>query len=167
MEQGGQLNEDGNVQSELNDFAEDGTEDIIDGTIIDDDPDESFEILETDDDSEKKIITKLFQVCRTGQLEKLKTLSKTFPEKKMKKLLQNHDDKYNIPLHYAAMNSHYEILQYLHDKFKLKVDELGQNKMIALHFAGRYGKVSPGTLHPDDKTWKTINYLLHVGGSSA
>ena len=63
----------------------------------------------------------------------------TWKHRNFRKYLLSHDDQYNTPFHYAAMNCHNEMLGYLLETFKVKIDELGQNRMSALHFAARYG----------------------------
>ena len=71
------------------------TEDEVDG---DSDSDlnlaETFEILDTEDDFEKKTITKIFNFCRNGEIEKLKLMGQRTNKKRFKKWLeQSHDDK--------------------------------------------------------------------------
>ena len=74
----------------------------------------------------------------------------------------SHDDQYNTPFHYAAMNCHNEMLGYLLETFKVRIDELGQNRMSALHFAARYGdedKTDAVSIH---KIFVVLNIsLLH------
>lgn len=115
---------------------------------VPDEPDgieeETYQVLEAEDDFERKDTTKIFNLCLSGDVEKLIKLekSKTFSEKKFKKCIASHDDKYNTPFHYAAKNCHREMLEHLVDKWKIDLNELGHNKMTALHFAARYGKLS-------------------------
>ena len=57
---------------------------------------EKFEILDTEDDFEKKTITKIFNICRNGETSKLKNIE-SGSEKSMKRikkwLEKSHDDK--------------------------------------------------------------------------
>ena len=57
---------------------------------------EVFDVLEAEDDFEKKIITKIFNLCRNGDLEKLKSLENTYSRRRMTRWLASHDDKYSI-----------------------------------------------------------------------
>ena len=139
-------------------------EDETDYAVYQEDADDDFGLLEADDNDEVKMITKIFQHCSKGNLEQLELLSQRNNYKRFRKWLKSHDDQYNIPFHYAAMNGHQEILEFLHKHFKISPDEKGQNKMIALHFAARYGKVCSEAADDEDKTWKTVDYLLKIGG---
>ena len=72
------------------------TEDEVDGysdselTLTD----ETFDILDAEDDFEKKTITKIFNYCRNGEIEKLKTMATKQNKKRFKKWLgKSHDDK--------------------------------------------------------------------------
>ena len=56
--------------------------------------DETFDILDAEDDFEKKTITKIFNYCRNGEIEKLKTMATKKNKKRFKKWLEkSHDDK--------------------------------------------------------------------------
>ena len=105
---------------------------------------ETYYVIEAEDDFERKDTTKIFNLCLSGDVEKLKILekSKNFSEKKFRKWISSHDDKYNTPFHYAAKHCHKEMLEHLVENWKLDINELGHNKMTALHFAARYGKLS-------------------------
>ena len=73
----------------------DMNDDEVDGDS-DSDPtlNETFEILDTEDDFEKKTITKIFNFCRNGEITKLKSLEHRTNKKRFKKWLeQSHDDK--------------------------------------------------------------------------
>ena len=72
------------------------TEDEVDGysdselTLTD----ETFDILDAEDDFEKKTITKIFNYCRNGEIKKLKTMAQRTNKKRFKKwLVKSHDDK--------------------------------------------------------------------------
>ena len=72
------------------------TEDEVDGysdselTLTD----ETFDILDAEDDFEKKTITKIFNVCRNGEIDKLKAMGQRTNKKRFKKWLgKSHDDK--------------------------------------------------------------------------
>ena len=38
------------------------------------------------------------------------------------------------------MNCHRELLEHLHTKWRIRLDDIGHNKRTALHLAARYGK---------------------------
>ena len=70
----------------------------IDDDEVDGDSDltlgESFEILDTEDDFEKKTITKIFTFCRNGEISKLESLVLRTNKKRLKRWLEkSHDDK--------------------------------------------------------------------------
>ena len=65
---------------------------------------EVFDVLEAEDDFEKKIITKIFNLCRNGDLEKLKSLENTYSRRRMTRWLASHDDKYSMSLIVLKLN---------------------------------------------------------------
>ena len=72
----------------------------IDDDEVDGDSDltlgESFEILDTEDDFEKKTITKIFTFCRNGEISKLESLvlrTRTNKKRLKRWLEKSHDDK--------------------------------------------------------------------------
>ena len=153
---------------------------IIDHEVQDGVTDDEFDILDTEDVSEKKMIQYIFKIVKDGKLDKLINLQNNFGEKKMKKWLSSRDEKFNNPFHYAAMNCDRNMMEWLLTNIKLKVEEKGQNQMVALHFAARYGKL-PKPLKPsevrderltkvlilrinlqkeEDRTWLAVEYLL-------
>ena len=103
---------------------------------------DEFDILETENVSEKKLIQYIFKIVKDGKTEKLSSLQESFGERKMKKWLTSRDENYNNPLHYASMNTDLAMMDWLLTKIKLKVEERGQHQMVALHFAARYGELS-------------------------
>ena len=123
---------------------------IIDQEVQDGVADE-FDILDTENVSEKKMIQYIFKIVKDGKPKKLKNLQKNFGEKKMKKWLSSRDEKYNNPFHYAAMNCDVSMMDWLLTKIRLKAEEKGQNQMVALHFAARYGKL-PKPIKPNEVT---------------
>ena len=114
---------------------------IIDHEVQDGVTDDEFDILDTEDVSEKKMIQYIFKIVKDGKLDKLINLQNNFGEKKMKKWLSSRDEKFNNPFHYAAMNCDRNMMEWLLSSIKLKAEERGQNQMVALHFAARYGKL--------------------------
>ena len=123
---------------------------IIDQEVQDGVADE-FDILDTENVSEKKMIQYIFKIVKDGKPQKLRNLQKNFGEKKMKKWLSSRDEKYNNPFHYAAMNCDVSMMDWLLTKIRLKAEEKGQNQMVALHFAARYGKL-PKPIKPNEVT---------------
>lgn len=123
---------------------------IIDQEVQDGVADE-FDILDTENVSEKKMIQYIFKIVKDGKPQKLRNLQKNFGEKKMKKWLSSRDEKYNNPFHYAAMNCDVSMMDWLLTKIRLKAEERGQNQMVALHFAARYGKL-PKPIKPNEVT---------------
>ena len=123
---------------------------IIDQEVQDGVADE-FDILDTENVSEKKMIQYIFKIVKDGKPQKLRNLQKNFGEKKMKKWLSSRDEKYNNPFHYAAMNCDVSMMDWLLAKIRLKAEEKGQNQMVALHFAARYGKL-PKPIKPNEVT---------------
>ena len=123
---------------------------IIDQEVLDGVADE-FDILDTENVSEKKMIQYIFKIVKDGKPQKLRNLQKNFGEKKMKKWLSSRDEKYNNPFHYAAMNCDVSMMDWLLTKIRLKAEEKGQNQMVALHFAARYGKL-PKPIKPNEVT---------------
>ena len=123
---------------------------IIDQEVLDGVADE-FDILDTENVSEKKMIQYIFKIVKDGKPQKLRNLQKNFGEKKMKKWLSSRDEKYNNPFHYAAMNCDVSMMDWLLTKIRLKAEERGQNQMVALHFAARYGKL-PKPIKPNEVT---------------
>lgn len=65
---------------------------------------EVFDVLEAEDDFEKKIITKIFNLCRNGDLEKLKSLENTYSRRRMTRWLASHDDKYSMSVIVLKLN---------------------------------------------------------------
>ena len=123
---------------------------IIDQEVQDGVADE-FDILDTENVSEKKMIQYIFKIVKDGKPQKLRNLQKNFGEKKMKKWLSSRDEKYNNPFHYAAMNCDVSMMDWLLTKIRLKAEERGQNQMVALHFAARYGNL-PKPIKPNEVT---------------
>ena len=123
---------------------------IIDQEVQDGVADE-FDILDTENVSEKKMIQYIFKIVKDGKPQKLRNLQKNFGEKKIKKWLSSRDEKYNNPFHYAAMNCDVSMMDWLLTKIRLKAEEKGQNQMVALHFAARYGKL-PKPIKPNEVT---------------
>ena len=122
---------------------------IIGHEVQDGVTDDEFDILDTEDVSEKKMIQYIFKIVKDGKLDKLINLQNNFGEKKMKKWLSSRDEKFNNPFHYAAMNCDRNMMEWLLTNIKLKAEERGQNQMVALHFAARYGKL-PKPLKPNE-----------------
>ena len=54
------------------------------------------------------------------------------------------------------MNCHRELLEHLHTKWRIRLDDLGHNKRTALHLAARYGKCDTSNLE------KVTPKLAHV-----
>ena len=122
---------------------------IIGHEVQDGVTDDEFDILDTEDVSEKKMIQYIFKTVKDGKPEKLISLQSNFGEKKMKKWLNSRDEKYNNVFHYAAMNCDLKMMEWLQTNNRLKVEEKGQNQMVALHFAARYGKL-PKPMKPNE-----------------
>ena len=120
--------------------------------------DDEFDILDTENVSEKKLIQYIFKIVKDGKTEKLSNLQKSFGEKKMKKWLTSRDENYNNPLHYASMNTDLAMMDWLLTKIKLKVEERGQHQMVALHFAARYGELSK-SIKPKDVSEVRLKFL--------
>ena len=139
----------GNGQSQGTDDNNEDEIAIIDHEVQDGVTDDEFDILDTEDVSEKKMIQYIFKTVKDGKLDKLKNLQNNFGEKKMKKWLSSRDEKFNNPFHYAAMNCDLSMMDWLLIDIKLKAEERGQNQMVALHFAARYGKL-PKPLKPNE-----------------
>ena len=107
---------------------------IIDQELRDSVADDEFDILDTEDVSEKKMIQYIFKIVKDGKPDKLINLQKNFGERKMRKWLSSRDEKYNNPFHYASMNCDLEMMEWLLTNMRLKAEERGQNQMVALHF---------------------------------
>lgn len=80
------------------------------------------------------------------------------------------------------MNCHQEMLEHLHENYKIDVNERGHNRRTAMHLAARYGRVrsnesdegvSNTALNAnfetyqsqEDRTWKTVKYLIDATSS--